>query len=41
MLFARLSLTGKDDAERLGDSCWQPAKVGHFETREIRGRVEV
>ncbi len=21
--------------------CWQPSKVGHFETREIRGRVEV
>ena len=21
--------------------CWQPAKLGHFETREIRGRIEV
>ena len=21
--------------------CWQPAKVAHFETREIRGRMEV
>ena len=21
--------------------CWQPAKVAHFETREIRGRIEV
>ena len=21
--------------------CWQPAKVGHFETREIRCRLEV
>ena len=20
------------------DECWQPAKVGHFETREIRDR---
>ena len=22
----------------LDDDCWQPAKVGHFETREIRDR---
>ena len=22
-------------------NCWQPAKVKHFETREIRGRIEV
>ena len=21
--------------------CWQPATLGHFEPREIRGRVEV
>ena len=21
--------------------CWQPAKVRHFETREIRGLIEV
>ena len=23
---------------KLGLPCWQPAKVGHFETREIRDR---
>ena len=23
------------------DDCWQPAKLGHFETQEIRGRIEV
>ena len=23
------------------ETCWQPAKLGHFETREIRGRIEV
>ena len=23
---------------RMGIDCWQPAKVGHFETREIRDR---
>ena len=29
-------------AEALHDSdCWQPAKVGHFETREIRDRERV
>ena len=32
-------LTGSIPAE-LG-KCWQPAKVGHFETQEIRGRIEV
>ena len=21
--------------------CWQPAKLAHFETREISGRIEV
>ena len=26
---------------RLSPECWQPAKVGHFETREIRGGLEV
>ena len=23
------------------DNCWQPAKMAHIETREIRGRIEV
>ena len=30
----RLELEVRDD----GQGCWQPAKVGHFETREIRDR---
>ena len=25
----------------LSVKCWQPAKLGHFETREIRSRIEV
>ena len=24
-----------------GDNCWQPAKMGQCETREIRGRMGV
>ena len=26
---------------QLAARCWQPAKVRHFETREVRGRIEV
>ena len=26
---------------RVVGKCWQPAKLGHFETREIKGRIEV
>ena len=26
---------------RVVGQCWQPAKLGHFETREIKGRIEV
>ena len=29
---------GKPKREADKDNCWQPAKVGHFETREIRDR---
>ena len=36
----------RDYAEKNGyhvarEYCWQPAKVGHFERREIRSRMEV
>ena len=26
---------------RVVGKCWQPTKLGHFETREIKGRIEV
>ena len=34
-LYARVS------SDRQDVDCWQPAKVAHFETREIRGFMEV
>ena len=29
------------DTVRKMTACWQPAKLAHFETREIRGLIEV
>ena len=31
---------GQPTAALVGTDCWQSAKVGHFETREVRGRTE-
>ena len=36
----RFASTRREREDQLVD-CWQPAKVKHFETREIRGRIEV
>ena len=36
----RISVEEESDMRVVGE-CWQPAKLGHFETREIKGRIEV
>ena len=36
----RIFVEEESDMRVMGE-CWQPAKVKHFETREIRGRIEV
>ena len=36
----RIFVEEESDMRVVGE-CWQPAKLGHFETREIKGRIEV
>ena len=38
---SRFSWSFFDGYDRIRILCWQPAKLGHSETREISGRIEV